>query len=741
MERIGLYTQLTEFTTEHAGTAEWCKAERDGHQYFVKKFQSPVYPKKDIGLPEKMYNAGVAEFKEALALKTEIYRRLRECDQSGVLVVPLEVINYQFHICTIADFVVGNVSAEQVCLLSEWQRLVLMRTLTLALMNVHSVGVVHSDMKPDNVLITQDDKGHCKLHLIDFDGSFMEANPPTDPEEVVGDPTFFSPEAYQQAMDEDVRLDRRIDIFALGIIFHYFWCGKYPIKPDDQTVGECLVRGGSVSCDSSIPTVLSQLIMRMISADPSDRLTLKSVYEVLGVQISRSTPSIINLQPVSTVVDETEKTVEVRVHFCDDRGKVLKYRTLLIPYGSKRVVEAEEITGYRLVGLKTRELVVDAKGHTNSPVVFEYKPEVEEKKTEKKVFLTLLWLFVIYWIIMFLLSMGAYNNGQYSEAKQYMDLTPFFSMLFEPTYSETERMLNQSGESSETNDSPGAIIASSTTTASPIVTRVVTAQPVVTKTPRPTATVKSNTAIPRTATPAPTRNFAINTSVTYNKGKTTVRWTDTQNAGPYNVAFEYIGSGSAIQSSFWAGGNRSSSTTSNKYFVIDDLIPGHQYIIKVTDRNNNTIRSTVRIPSTSDFVDGRLKSTSIAVTIGYRYKDSSGNISRISAFESSVMKRQISNNGYEYGLRYEMNVPQLATTRNYYQQIVFYAPNGYAQTVNCSSEEFSSANGQCTYYLPCIGGYFFECLLEKNGVIPVGKYTVELYWDGMLVNRSYFYVE
>jgi len=452
MERIGLYTQLTEFTTEHAGTAEWCKAERNGKQYFVKKFQSPVYPKKDIGLPEKMYNAGVAEFKEAVALKTDIYQRLRECDQSGVLVVPLEVINFQFHICTIADYVVGNIAPEQICQLSEWQRLVLMRTLTLALMNVHSVGVVHSDMKPDNVLITQDEKGHCKLHLIDFDGSFLEANPPTDPEEVIGDPTFFAPEAYQLSMDEDIRLDHRIDVFALGIIFHYFWSGKYPIKPAEQTIGECLVRGGNVSCDSSIPPVLKQLIMKMISADPNNRLNLQSVYDVLGIQIANTTPSVINLQPKEKLIstEKSEEKAEVRINFCDENGRVLKYRTLLIPYGSKKIVEAETISGYHCTGLKTKEIVVDAKGHVTSPIKFEYKndaPIVAEKSKGKKVFRTLLWLFVIYWIIMFLLSFGAYNNAQYSEAKKYMDMTPFFSTFFETTYDECLRMLNMEGTS------------------------------------------------------------------------------------------------------------------------------------------------------------------------------------------------------------------------------------------------------------------------------------------------------
>ena len=65
MKQIGLYQTTSDFSTQDAGTAEWCTAERDGKRYFIKKFHTPVYPSKEIGLPEKMYKAGVEEFHAA----------------------------------------------------------------------------------------------------------------------------------------------------------------------------------------------------------------------------------------------------------------------------------------------------------------------------------------------------------------------------------------------------------------------------------------------------------------------------------------------------------------------------------------------------------------------------------------------------------------------------------------------------------------------------------------------------
>ena len=140
-----------------------------------------------------------------------------------------------------------------------------------------------------------------------------------------------------------------------------------------------------------------------------------------------------------------------------------------------------------------------------------------------------------------------------------------------------------------------------------------------------------------------------------------------------------------MQSDFWAGDDRSGSTTSNKYFVIDDLIPGHQYTIEVTDKDYNTARRTIRVPNTSSFVDGRLKDTSITVSIAYRYRDASDNITKVGKFTARTMKEQISNLGYGYGLRYEISVPQLAKSRKYFTQLVFYAPTGYTQTVHSAN--------------------------------------------------------
>lgn len=461
MEQIGLYKQLTPWTSQGAGTAEWCKGEKDGKPYFLKKFLSPVYPSKDLGLPERKYLAKIARFHNTEASIKTMYDALRDNDTSGTLVVPEEVISYQYHICTVAPFVAGNVSPDQACQLSEWQRLVLMRTLTLALNNVHRAGVVHCDMKPENVLINQNaENGSCALKLIDFDGSFMEYSPPED---ISGDPAYFAPEGYAMSTMPGIRLTRKIDIFALGIIFHYFWTGKLPEKDPDVTLGQFILRGNKPTIDPAIPAPLQAIIAGCLEADPDKRINGEEIYNGLEQMLPDYPVKIINLQknpkePAKTAprperTSGTEKTgreektaslpkkLTVTVKDLDSSGTTLYTRDIEVEYGKTVSVFARTIAGYELKSSRVKiDVSVDKDGKASeNPVRFIYEKPKPGKA--KYVILAILAVALAYCLTMYALAQSSYDKDDYVKAKTYMDLFPFYQEFFTDQYEHTTRSI------------------------------------------------------------------------------------------------------------------------------------------------------------------------------------------------------------------------------------------------------------------------------------------------------------
>lgn len=386
LENIGKYKQLMPFTNENAGTSEWCKAEKDGKIYFVKKLMAPVYPSKDIGLPEHKYQARMKRFHEVELRIRTVYDNLRKNDTAGTLVVPFEVMVYQYHITTITDFVKSNLNPADIHKLSEWQRVILMRTLTLSLMNVHKAGVVHSDMKPENVLIIQNpDNGGCILKLIDFDGSWLESNPP---KEIKGDQAYFPPEVYQREMDPDIHIDHKIDIFALALLLHLFWKGKLPNKPEGLTVGQALMEGHSVELDSGLPTGLRDIIIKAMQP-AENRCSCEEIYDALGTLMQSYPVKLFNLEtaklekiplPVPPAPSESiPSNVEFLVEFVDNNGfSIYEAQIIKIKKGSFKKIYAVDIPGYRIIqGMPSYYTVfVDNLGIPTPPAVsFVYQNE------------------------------------------------------------------------------------------------------------------------------------------------------------------------------------------------------------------------------------------------------------------------------------------------------------------------------------------------------------------------------
>ena len=96
----------------------------------------------------------------------------------------------------------------------------IVRQLCSALWVFHSMGVVHRDVKPDNVII----RGKEAV-LIDFDASRIYKSTIQEDTQILGTTGFAAPEQYGLSQS-----DGRADIYALGVLLNIMLTGEHPSR-------------------------------------------------------------------------------------------------------------------------------------------------------------------------------------------------------------------------------------------------------------------------------------------------------------------------------------------------------------------------------------------------------------------------------------------------------------------------------------------------------------------------------
>lgn len=104
-------------------------------------------------------------------------------------------------------------------LLSEAQAAAVARELCLGLQTLHSLGFVHRDVKPENVMLTR----QGRVVLLDLDAAAPVLGTPDTNTRLLGTAGYAAPEQFGFA-----RCDVRADIFALGVLLNVALTGEHP---------------------------------------------------------------------------------------------------------------------------------------------------------------------------------------------------------------------------------------------------------------------------------------------------------------------------------------------------------------------------------------------------------------------------------------------------------------------------------------------------------------------------------
>lgn len=135
----------------------------------------------------------------------------------------------------------------------------------------HGAGVVHRDLKPDNVFIVAAPGGPL-VKVLDFGiAKLHQAGGLTRPGALMGTPEYMAPE---QADSAD-RVDMRADLFALGAMLYEMLSGQRPLQSGDARQNAAMIRAQGIvplhQLDPAIPEGLSAVVHRALAADPAHR--------------------------------------------------------------------------------------------------------------------------------------------------------------------------------------------------------------------------------------------------------------------------------------------------------------------------------------------------------------------------------------------------------------------------------------------------------------------------------------
>ena len=141
----------------------------------------------------------------------------------------------------------------------------------------HKKGIVHRDMKPENVFITSHEGVDDHVKVLDFGIAKTKARDSaeqslTQDGTILGSPTFMAPELIQNRP-----IDARTDLYAVGVLLYRMLAGKPPFEANDVMAIlfahvhdappplPATVRG------EALPEPLREVVMRLLEKDPARR--------------------------------------------------------------------------------------------------------------------------------------------------------------------------------------------------------------------------------------------------------------------------------------------------------------------------------------------------------------------------------------------------------------------------------------------------------------------------------------
>ncbi len=362
--KIRDYTSLENWRTGNASKV--AAFTREGIQYFLKEYGF-IWPEESAcqAYPalKKQYEDCEAVYKRLLRINNQLKRAGRGSDN---LVLAKEIFregNKLYKAAEYVDFLdLPAQDIHDVLTVEEIDEIMI--NVLEALGTLHRFGIIHADIKPENILIL---KSRKRAKLIDFDDSFYVDEKPGG-EDLVGTFDYYSPEVARYIKmhgtpdsAEAKAITFASDIFSAGLVWYMYLTGEMPRIPAGcRYVYEALLKGKKITLSNKLDPVHKRVLARMLDVDPARRYS--SCTEVLADFRHTAVPNegLITVH----VVDHMDRPIANSVVYVGN----LKTKEI------KKVMTAED--GTAKVRMMPGEYSVSALGEPGHKVILNKGSEV-----------------------------------------------------------------------------------------------------------------------------------------------------------------------------------------------------------------------------------------------------------------------------------------------------------------------------------------------------------------------------
>jgi len=198
----------------------------------------------------------------------------------------------------IAEFVEGHTLSDIIDTrgaLPEPDALAIGRQIAIGLADIHSRGIIHRDIKSQNIMITPTNIAK----LIDF-GIAKSTNQATltNPSHFAGTLFYAPPEQIMETHS----VDHRADIYALGVVLYEMLSARLPVSEREFGAVASRIISGDLDPLTGVSPEAESLVADMMAFRPENRiasaeLVIKKIEKILG---GAESPDLKNLPPVVT---------------------------------------------------------------------------------------------------------------------------------------------------------------------------------------------------------------------------------------------------------------------------------------------------------------------------------------------------------------------------------------------------------------------------------------------------------